>query len=84
MVFTNQKSFIAQTKKLNKYKLVIGLVLGLAAITTLIGIFPLSAWAEASTFHHAIQHVIIFVSGTGFGGALIAGYTNTRRDDHEG
>lgn len=56
----------------------------LAAGTTLIGIFALSSWAEASVMHHAIQHLVIFVSGVGFGGSVVTGYIRSRGDiNHE-
>ncbi len=45
---------------------------------TLVGIFMLATWAEVSAWHHAVQHVVIFVSGAGFGGSLLAGYSDRK------
>ncbi len=85
MLLTIQKNLLIQTKKLvtNKSKLIITAVLVLAVTTTLIGIFPMSQWAETSVVHHAVQHAIIFLSGVGFGTASVAGYLNNRKDSHE-
>ncbi|HSX53602.1 MAG TPA: hypothetical protein VLF90_04565 [Patescibacteria group bacterium] len=59
------------------------LVLAFSVVLTLIGIFAISGWAEASAFNHGVQHVIIFVSGAGFGGSLLAGYFDRKVSSDE-
>jgi len=36
----------------------------------LFAIFSMAGWAELSTTHHAVQHVLLFVGGVGVGGSL--------------
>jgi len=64
-----------------KYRLRLFIPLSVAVLAvsaTLVGIFTLSNWAEASAAHHAIQHVVIFLSGVGFGGSIVTGYLGSR------
>jgi hypothetical protein len=47
----------------------------------LVGIFVLAEWAEVSPVHHAVQHVLIFLAGTGFGGSSL--YLSRKGTNHE-
>lgn len=58
-------------------------ILLISVAVTLIGIFGLSGWAEANPLHHGIQHVIIFLSGAGFGGSFVSGYLRRRAKPDE-
>ena len=59
-----QKVFV--TKKQINWPLVT-IILGLASVMlAFYGIFALDSWAESATWHHAVQHVAIFLSGFGF------------------
>ncbi|MDB5182779.1 MAG: hypothetical protein JWO47_563 [Candidatus Saccharibacteria bacterium] len=40
--------------------------------TTLVAILAITSWVELSGWHHALQHVMIFVSGTVAGGSLLS------------
>jgi hypothetical protein len=46
--------------------------------------FRLGAWAEASEFHHTIQHVLIFSAGVGFGGSAKSLYHRRSSDKMNG
>lgn len=50
-----------------------------AVAATLFAIFTLPAWAEAYAWHHAAQHVIIFVSGS-VAGVSVFGTRKNRKD----
>jgi hypothetical protein len=46
-------------------------ILAMSTALTLTAIFGISAWVEASAWHHAVQHVVIFVSGAAAGGSAL-------------
>jgi hypothetical protein len=43
-----------------------------AVMLALIAIFPLDVWAEAAEWHHALQHIIIFMAGTVLGSTFFS------------
>ncbi len=57
----------------------VALVVG-AFMLAAIAIFPLSAWAEAAEWHHAVQHILIFSAGAALGGGLFSKRTKTGRE----
>ena len=72
---------VLAVRKLFRQKLAIkpAVIFISSVVLTLIAIFGLSSWAEASGLHHAIQHVLIFTSGLGAGASLVS--TNKKRKD---
>jgi cytochrome c-type biogenesis protein CcmH/NrfG len=54
-------------------------VIAAAVAITLISIFALGTWAEASAWHHAAQHTLIFTSGAAAGVSLL-GKRKARKD----
>lgn len=55
------------------------LLAGLGAIIlVLVAIFPLATWAEAATWHHGFQHMLIFGAGTVMGAVLLTKNSDTR------
>lgn len=56
-----------------------GVILVAATLATLFAIFGIPALAENVAWHHAAQHVIIFVSGAGAGASLLS-IRNDRKD----
>jgi len=46
------------------------LLAALSAGLALFASFILASWAEASSFAHGVQHVLLFTAGIGFGGSL--------------
>ena len=48
------------------------LVLGFGSVILfLIAHYSITAWAEASEFHHSIQHLMIFLAGCGVSVSII-------------
>ena len=48
----------------------------------LIAMFLLSDWAETAPLHHAIQHLLLFLGGAGFGSSFL--HLAKRGVKHEG
>jgi hypothetical protein len=55
-------------------------LLTFSVLITLFAIFVLSGWAEAMAWHHAAQHVTIFVSGVSSGALAVS--TRLRKKDN--
>lgn len=53
------------------HSLVVGGIAMASVLLALLASFGLANWAEASSYHHGIQHVLLFVAGMGVGGSLI-------------
>lgn len=60
----------------------IATVMVVSLLVTFIGIFVIAEWAETATWHHGLQHVLIFLGGAGFGGSLM--YLISKESSHEG
>jgi hypothetical protein len=50
----------------------------ISAVVALVAMFTISSWAEAAPMHHAVQHVLLFVAGVGFGASLVSGIRKDR------
>ncbi len=75
-----------ETKSIAKKVSPVSLLAGVAALSVgiaLLAIFALASWAEASVLNHGIQHVLIFLSGLGFGTSMLAVYV-AKGDKNEG
>jgi hypothetical protein len=46
----------------------------------LLAIFTLADWAEASVLNHAVQHVLIFLAGLGFGTSMLSIYAEKGKE----
>jgi len=69
----SKQNVALNAKKQFKQTAAVPVTVFLAAIgLTLVAIFGLRSWAEASELHHAVQHVLIFSAGAGAGSSLFS------------
>jgi len=74
MSFFTQQKVMALERKSSKDRSLLPVLLGIAILSVgvaLLAIFLIAEWAEVSPLHHAVQHVLIFLSGLGFGTSLL-------------
>lgn len=76
-----EKLFTSKIDSIFKKKYLLLLMLVLFISVVLLGIFALANWAETATWHHAAQHIMIFIGGVGFGSFLAACLTNTKGEN---
>jgi hypothetical protein len=56
----------------------LGLTALLSVVIALFASFGLHEWAEVSTLHHGIQHVLLFTGGVGVGSVIAVAFTGKR------
>lgn len=52
---------------------------GASVVLALIASFGLAQWAEAASFNHGIQHILLFTAGAGVGGSALTFITSSRK-----
>lgn len=81
MPLTQQKTILSKTKRLSIELWLPRAFMIVSVGLTLFAIFIMSSWAEIAPWHHALQHVLIFLAGSSFGGSFI--YLLGNGVDHE-
>lgn len=59
-------------------RLVVAGTLLVSIVIGLVASFVLADWAEAASWHHGLQHVLLFIAGMGLGGSVTYHFSQTK------